>query len=66
MSLLPASLPPITVILIIIGVVLGFFRHLIQKILVVLLVEIIFFLLFPNALVYFAHIIGVIRGVLIH
>jgi len=52
----------IIVVLAVFGVLAGFFRHLLGKVLVLLLVQIALFVLFPQLLIYFVKLITTIRG----
>lgn len=55
---------PFVVILAIFGILAGFFRSLLVKVVVVLAAEIVLFVMFPNLLVKFAQLIGAIRAAL--
>lgn len=61
MGLLDSSFAPLFIILAIFGVLAGFFRHLLAKVLVVLAVEVILFVLFPNLLVLLAELVAFVR-----
>lgn len=59
-----SNLASIIFLLGVLGVLAGFFRHLLIKVLVIILLEIVVFVLFPNLLVFFAQVVGTIRAAL--
>lgn len=61
MNALSGNLGAILTILAILGVIIGFFRHLISKLVILLLIEVALFILFPNLLVQLAILINAIR-----
>lgn len=52
---------PLGVILIIFAVLFGFFRHLVMKVVAILLIELALFVLFPDLLVQLARLVTVVR-----
>ena len=61
MGILESSFAPIFIVLAIFGILAGFFRHLLSKVIIVLAVEIALFVFFPSLLIKFAELISVIR-----
>lgn len=52
---------PVVLVLAIFGVLLGFFRHLLVKVLLILLVEVALFILFPTLLIYLVDLVSAVR-----
>lgn len=62
MALTTSPITETIVVLGLVGVLLGFFRHLAGKIISVLLIQIVVFIIFPGLLLKFVHLITSIRG----
>ena len=54
----------VVVVLLIFGVLGGFFRHLLVKVAIILAVEIALFILIPNLMIYLAMLVGAVRQAL--
>jgi hypothetical protein len=64
MDILNSPVLAIAVVLVIFGVLGGFFRHFLVKVVAVLIVEVALFILFPNLMVYLAELVSAVRHAL--
>ena len=64
MSILDSTIAPYLVILAIFAVLLGFFRKMLVKVIVVILVQLVLFALFPALLKSFVNLIQTVHGIL--
>ena len=61
MSILDSQIAPVLILVAVFGVLLGFFRKTLLKVLVIILAEAVFFALFPSVLQKFVNLILAIR-----
>lgn len=64
MDLFHSPYAPFIIIALIFGVLAGFFKHLLVKVIVILLIEVALFILFPDLLVKLAELVSVVRRAL--